>query len=105
MIATMKLTTLLFSVVLAMGASAFTQPQKSVIVSYPEDTPQSVLDKAMAAIKDGGGIVTHEYTLFQGFAAIVPAAVLDQVQIWGNDYQAVIEEDQVVNANAGGSTS
>jgi hypothetical protein len=26
-------------------------PQKPVIVSYPEDTPQSVLEQAMAAIK------------------------------------------------------
>lgn len=26
-------------------------PQKPVIVSYPDDTPQSVLDKAMEAIR------------------------------------------------------
>lgn len=35
----------------------------------------------------------------RGFAAKAPAQVLVTVQAWGNDYHAVIEEDQVVNAN------
>ncbi|KAF7960007.1 hypothetical protein EAE96_001608 [Botrytis aclada] len=74
-------------------------PQKSVIVSYPDDTPNDVVQQAMDAIKKAGGIITHEYKLIKGFAAKAPAQVLVTVQAWGNDYHAVIEEDQVVNAN------
>jgi hypothetical protein len=36
--------------------------------------------------------------VFRGFAAKSPAKVLETVQAWGNDYHAVIEEDQIVNA-------
>ncbi|TGO40305.1 hypothetical protein BHYA_0039g00470 [Botrytis hyacinthi] len=74
-------------------------PQKSVIVSYPDDTPNDVVQQAMDAIKKAGGTITHEYNLIKGFAAKAPAQVLVTVQAWGNDYHAVIEEDQVVNAN------
>ncbi|TGO82944.1 hypothetical protein BPOR_0729g00020 [Botrytis porri] len=76
-----------------------TAPQKSVIVSYPDDTPSNVVQQAMDAIKNSGGTITHEYNLIKGFAAKAPAQVLVTVQAWGNDYHAVIEEDQVVNAN------
>jgi hypothetical protein len=34
--------------------------------------------------------------LYRGFAAKAPAKILESVQAWGNDYHAVIEEDQVV---------
>lgn len=37
-------------------------PQRSVIVSYPDDTPNSVLDEAKAAVKQAGGMITHEYS-------------------------------------------
>jgi len=72
-------------------------PQKAVIVSYPDNTPDSILDQAKAAIKAAGGMVTHEYKLIKGFAAKAPAKVLENVQMWGNDYHAVIEEDQMVS--------
>lgn len=39
--------------------------QKSVIVSYPEGTPESVLDQAKDAIRQAGGQITHEYTLIR----------------------------------------
>ncbi|TEY48903.1 hypothetical protein BOTCAL_0289g00020 [Botryotinia calthae] len=74
-------------------------PQKSVIVSYPDDTPNNIVQQAMDAIKNAGGVITHEYKLIKGFAAKAPAQVLVTVQAWGKDYHAVIEEDQVVNAN------
>jgi hypothetical protein len=41
--------------------------------------------------------VTHQYKLIKGFAAKAPAKVLETVQTWGNDYHAVIEEDQMVS--------
>jgi hypothetical protein len=46
-------------------ASAVTQPQKSYIISYPNDTPDSVVYQAMDAIKAAGGMITHEYKLIK----------------------------------------
>ncbi|KAG4411481.1 hypothetical protein IFR04_015386 [Cadophora malorum] len=89
--------------ILALVAVAFaaTMPQKAVIISYPDNTPTSVIDDAMAAIKAAGGIITHEYRLIKGFAAKAPAKALEAVQIAGNDWHAVIEEDQMVSVNGG----
>lgn len=39
--------------------------QKSVIISYPDATPDSVLDRAKEAIKQSGGVITHEYQIFK----------------------------------------
>ncbi|KAH8657021.1 hypothetical protein BGZ60DRAFT_472438 [Tricladium varicosporioides] len=89
--------TLLALASVAIGAA---MPQKSVIVSYPDSTPDSIVDQAMDAIKEAGGLITHEYKLIKGFAAKAPAKVLEQVQTWGNDYQAVIEEDQMVTTSS-----
>jgi predicted oxidoreductase (fatty acid repression mutant protein) len=71
---------LLFVFLLVALSFAATQEQKPVIVSYPKDTPQSVLDEAIEAIKKAvsagksrtamnlnadnntqGGVITHEY--------------------------------------------
>lgn len=59
----MRFHLLIFPVIalFAAGASAITA-QKAVIVTYPDDTPDSVLTQAMDAIRDAGGIVTHEYS-------------------------------------------
>ncbi|KAK0122160.1 hypothetical protein ONS95_010421 [Cadophora gregata] len=82
-------------------AFAATMPQKAVIISYPDNTPTNVIDDAMAAIKAAGGMITHEYKLIKGFAAKAPAKALEAVQIAGNDWHAVIEEDQMVSVNGG----
>jgi hypothetical protein len=42
-------------------------PHKSVIISYPNDTPQSVVDEAMAKIEKDGGRITHKYSTSQAF--------------------------------------
>lgn len=39
--------------------------QKSVIITYPAETPDSILDQAKDAIRDGGGVITHEYQLIK----------------------------------------
>ncbi|KAA8573601.1 hypothetical protein MFRU_001g04320 [Monilinia fructicola] len=95
----MKLTLFSIFLFLTAGLSAPT-PQKAVIVSYPDNTPNDVVQKAMDAIKAAGGIITHEYKLIKGFAAKAPAEVLVTIQSWGNDYHAIVEEDQIVNANS-----
>ena len=42
-------------------ASAVKESQKAVLITYPSDTPQSEVDKAIAAVKATGGIITHEF--------------------------------------------
>lgn len=37
-------------------------PQKSVIMSWPNDTPDSVVQAAKQAIIDAKGTITHEYS-------------------------------------------
>ncbi|TVY41400.1 Uncharacterized protein LOCC1_G003854 [Lachnellula occidentalis] len=84
-------------VALVLGAVA---PQKSVIITYPDATPNDIIDSAKSAIKDAGGIITHEYKLIKGFAAKAPAKVLESFMASANDYHAVIEEDQMVSINS-----
>jgi hypothetical protein len=50
---------------LVMGVFSALAPQKAVIVTYPEDTPDHVLNKAMEAIEAAGGMITHEYKLIK----------------------------------------
>lgn len=61
----MKPTTILLPLLAATGALASIIPQKSVIISYDDNTPASVIDQAMDAIKAAGGIITHEYKLIK----------------------------------------
>ncbi len=62
--AKMKLT--LFSILaLITVVMAAAQPQKAVIVSYPNDTPDSIVDQAKDAIVAAGGVITHEYKLIK----------------------------------------
>ncbi|KAK4228403.1 hypothetical protein QBC38DRAFT_475189 [Podospora fimiseda] len=75
--------------------------QKSVLISYPADTPDSIVTQAKKAIVEAGGIITHEYTLIKGFAAKVGEKVLDSVSAWGEDYKVTIEEDEEVHTMEG----
>lgn len=60
----MKVT--LFSIFLFLAASmSEVPPQKAVIVSYPDDTPNHVVQQAMDAIKAAGGMITHEYQVIK----------------------------------------
>jgi len=50
---------------LVASVTALAQPLKDVIVSYPSDTPDSVVEQGMQAVINGGGTITHEYKLFK----------------------------------------
>ena len=39
--------------------------QRPVLVTYEANTPQSLIDKAMDAIRNAGGVVTHEFSMKQ----------------------------------------
>jgi hypothetical protein len=51
----------LFVALLVPFAMAFV-PHKSVIMSWPNDTPDSVVEAAKQAIIDAKGVITHEYS-------------------------------------------
>jgi hypothetical protein len=57
---------LLFSLLIAvLFATVYAvQSQKAVLITYPSDTPASEVDKAIAALKGAGGVVTHEFSTF-----------------------------------------
>jgi hypothetical protein len=50
-------------------------------------------------LQSKGGFITHEYSLIKGFAAKVPAKVLESVQAMGQEHNILIEQDQVVSIN------
>lgn len=61
----MKLTSLLVAALTVVSGAVAVDVQKSVIVSYPSETPDSIVDQAKQAIKDSGGVITHEYQLIK----------------------------------------
>lgn len=62
----MKLTqTLLLPFVVLAGSVAAVAQQKSVIVSFPKDTPDHIVTQARDAIIAAGGVITHEYKLIK----------------------------------------
>ncbi|KAF2672455.1 hypothetical protein BT63DRAFT_452961 [Microthyrium microscopicum] len=79
-------------------ASAVKLPQKSVVISFPKDTPGHILDQAKEAITQAGGFITHEYKIFKGFAATAPVKAFDAVKALSAQYLPVIEEDQIITA-------
>ncbi|KAF2397297.1 hypothetical protein EJ06DRAFT_169886 [Trichodelitschia bisporula] len=78
------------------GAAAQLQ---AYIVSFPKDTPDSVVKDAKQAILDAGGKITHEYTIIKGFAAQAPASAMSTVSIQSSQYHPTIEVDGVASIN------
>ncbi|KAK4140903.1 uncharacterized protein C8A04DRAFT_14534 [Dichotomopilus funicola] len=81
---------------LAAGVSAV-GIQKSVLFTYPRETPDWVVDQAKKAIEEAGGLITHEYTLIKGFAAKVGDKAIGTVSAMGEQYKVLVEEDQEVH--------
>jgi hypothetical protein len=98
----MRPSSLLIAALTLVSGAIAVDIQKSVLVTYPPETPDSVVTQAKQAIVDAGGIITHEYTLIKGFAAKVGEKVLGSVSAWGKDYQVLVEEDQEVHKMGGG---
>lgn len=61
----MKFSIIAAIIMSAAAASGAQLPQKSVIVSYPDETPDDILTQAKDAIKEAGGVITHEYKLIK----------------------------------------
>ncbi|KAI1471505.1 uncharacterized protein F4812DRAFT_181319 [Daldinia caldariorum] len=88
-------TTIAAALAVAAGVSAV-DIEKSVIVSFPSGTTDDIVNRAKDDIRKAGGVITHEYQLIKGFAAKAPQKILETVSAWSAEYNAVIEEDQVV---------
>ena len=56
------LASLFLALMFALLATASKLPKKSVVVSYPKDTPDHVVEQAMEGIRKAGGYITHEYS-------------------------------------------
>ncbi|KAL1997119.1 hypothetical protein VTN49DRAFT_7984 [Thermomyces lanuginosus] len=97
----MKLFQLFFLITALLAlALAGSVEKKSFIVMFPEGTPNSIIEDAKKAIVDAGGLITHTFALFRGFAAEAPLAALETVRTLSTNYQPIIEEDQPVSINA-----
>jgi hypothetical protein len=70
----MRLTIFTFLFALLTTAAMAVAPHKSVIISYPNDTPQSVVDEAMAKIEKDGGKITHKYSEYSDFMHVIWSA-------------------------------
>lgn len=58
------LTLLAFLCLLAFGVNGL-EPQRQVLITYPNDAPQSDLDEYKDAIEAAGGVVLHEFELIK----------------------------------------
>lgn len=61
----MKFSAFLVPALTVLASAAPIEKQKQVIVSYPNETPNWVIDQAMQAVRDGGGIVTNQFELIK----------------------------------------
>nr|POE53461.1 hypothetical protein CFP56_28683 [Quercus suber] len=75
-----------FGIILCTAVAMAAAPLKAVIVSYPNDTPSSVVQQAKDDITAA--------------VADAPVSALDLVRAQGTADNVVIEEDQVVNINS-----
>lgn len=56
--------TIVAALAVAQGAFAV-DVQKSVIVSFPSETTDDIVDRAKEDIRKAGGMITHEYQLIK----------------------------------------
>ncbi|EAW07989.1 uncharacterized protein ACLA_027110 [Aspergillus clavatus NRRL 1] len=68
---------------------------KSILVTYPQNTPESVIREARESIIRSGGKITHEYR--KGFSAEAPDTAIQSLSAQSSEYQPTIEGDQIVS--------
>jgi hypothetical protein len=59
------LSTLLLTLAALFSLTSAVALQKSVIMTWPSDTPYHVIDQAKDAIVRAGGVITHEYHILK----------------------------------------
>ncbi|KAE8357662.1 hypothetical protein BDV27DRAFT_138919 [Aspergillus caelatus] len=68
-----------------------------IVVTYPKDTPPSVLENAMKSVIDAGGRITHKFQLINGFSADAPESAVQQISVQSAKYNPTIENDLPVS--------
>ncbi|KAI1269402.1 hypothetical protein F5Y18DRAFT_97478 [Xylariaceae sp. FL1019] len=93
----MRFLTIAAAVLAAAHGAVAVDVQKAIIMTFPSETSDDVVSRAMNDIRKAGGVITHEYKLIKGFAAKAPQKILDTVTAWSSEFNAVVEEDQMIN--------
>ena len=58
------LRTITFVAVITVGVNGMA-PQRQVLVTYPQEAPQSDLDEYKSSIQAAGGQILHDFNLFK----------------------------------------
>lgn len=58
----MRFTTLSVLTALFAATTMAAAPQRSVIISFPNDTPDHIVEEAKEGIRKAKGVITHEYS-------------------------------------------
>ncbi|KAF2993179.1 hypothetical protein E8E13_001189 [Curvularia kusanoi] len=90
--ATLSVLTALFAATTMAAA-----PMRSVIISFPNDTPDHIVEEAKEGIRKAKGVITHEYNIIKGFAAKAPSSAVEFVHTMGEQYKVEVEEDGVMH--------
>ncbi|KAI4126718.1 MAG: hypothetical protein LQ338_003621 [Usnochroma carphineum] len=80
----------------AISSATLAPAQRQVLVTYPADTPSSILQEAKEVIVAAGGKITEEYTLIKGFAATVSNEILNSVHTLSQSHKPTVEDDGTV---------
>jgi len=60
----MRVAIISFLLALLVAFAMAAAPQKAIVVTFEDpNTPQSTVDAAMQAVRDAGGMITHEYSM------------------------------------------
>ncbi|KAK1986051.1 hypothetical protein LZ30DRAFT_706946 [Colletotrichum cereale] len=79
------------------GVLAVDQMKSVIIWAQSDSISDDIIAKAKQSIIDGGGQITHTYSLIRGFACVTPVKVLESVQAFSEGL--VIGEDQTVTGS------
>ncbi|EHA48291.1 hypothetical protein MCOR27_006109 [Pyricularia oryzae] len=93
----MKLFAYIIAALTLVSTGLAVEVKKQVIITYPSETPDSVVQNAKDKITESGGVITHSYDLIKGFAATVGEAMLETVSTLDDQYKAVVEEEQILS--------
>ncbi|KAF7595148.1 hypothetical protein BBP40_007115 [Aspergillus hancockii] len=68
-----------------------------IVVTYPKDTPPSVLKDAKNSVIKAGGKITHEFQFIKGFSADAPESAVQRISVQSAKYNPTIEKDLPVS--------
>ncbi|KAI6364933.1 hypothetical protein MCOR25_005530 [Pyricularia grisea] len=93
----MKLSAYVIAALTLVSTGLAVEVKKQVIVTYPSDTPDSVIQAAKDKITESGGVVTHSYDIIKGFSATVGESMLNSMSTEDAQYKPTVEEEQILS--------